>query len=151
DVFYVSERMEQIRFWFDHASANNATLFYTAGPAVPLQLRHERDAWYLDYGSGLLYVFEFQDGNLVSIRDFASNAITGAWRHDVWKDLGGAVDVVTDSSGTPVYFVYEAFNELTTNQHLKCLSLKKNDCAAPLASFAVNAPKIGPYVLEFDL
>jgi hypothetical protein len=109
-VYYLSDRMERIRFTVVNTSIDGTHLTYTAGQEVPLQLDqylNRSDSWELRDGSGLTYYFNGATGTLHRIQDPAGNTITIAWDHSIRNDEEGVVSSVRDTTGRLFHFHYK--------------------------------------------
>ena len=160
DVFYLSERLERIKF--SPVSANQGPdgtdVRYVPELNLPFLLDYFPDnkdaSWVLRDADGIRYVFEGSYGNLVAIRDPANHSIRINWDHSSWQELGGKITSVEDTTGRVIYYNYSKLNFAQNGKNgdgetedntqtsfdvLTCLSLSP-DCKTPLISFEMDPP-----------
>ncbi|WP_081070579.1 RHS repeat-associated core domain-containing protein [Burkholderia stagnalis] len=145
DVYYISDRQERIRFMQRTVTngPNGLDVLYATDASNRMVLDYypegdPSETWILRDGLGLAYVFDGAFGNLVSVRDPVGHSIDITWDHSNWKEIGGKITRVTDTTGRIIYFNYEPEvpgpEGARRNNALSCLSLEP-DCTKPLVSF----------------
>lgn len=163
-VILINDRLEQLRFSYDHRSTAGDDVYLLQAPGTMTLKRAHGDPsanWRLDDGSDLIYSFDPVHQDLISISDAAGHEIRVAWRQRTGAVLP-TVDHVTDTTGRIINFVYEQLPETSfwpnqtevgtelnqlnqfgssgpvSFEHLACLSFTTSCGKGAILKFVVN-------------